>query len=86
MGIIRLILNILSNLSEMTNRETSSDEKIKDSSFKNTKNQKKALFYARQIFDGKGKFQGLDVLLKGKLLDKDYSTYIELRHKFNKYS
>ena len=86
MNIIQLALQILSNLTELFNRESAADEKIKDTSVKNSKNLKKAVLYARQIFDGKGKFQGLDVLLEGKLDEKDYETYVELRRKFNKYS
>lgn len=86
MGVIRLILQILANLAAFFNRESSADEKIKDSSVKSSKNFKKAILYARQIFDGKKNFQGLDVLLKSKLEEKDYEIYLELRKKFNKYS
>lgn len=92
MSWIQAILNILSNLSEAFNRESSADEKIKDSSVKSSRNLKKAIYYAKQIFDGKKglskrkKFEGLDVLLKGKLDEKDYNTYLDLRLKFNKYS
>lgn len=90
--LIQLALKILGNLAEAFNREASSDEKIKDSSVKSSRNLKKAVYYARQIFDGKKglskkrKFEGLDVLLKDKLEENDYKTYLELRLKFNKYS
>lgn len=86
--IIQLALQILNNISSMLNRETSADEKIKDDSVKNSRDLRKAVVYARQIFDGKKKFRkrfkGLDVLLKGKLDEEDYETYLKLREKFNK--
>ena len=86
MNFLDLILQILRNCTEMLNRETSSDEKIKDSSVKTSKDYKKAVFYAKQIFDGKRKFVGLDILLKDKLEPKDYEMYVRLRRSFNKFS
>lgn len=85
-NIIQLALKILSNLTEMFDRETSADEKVKDYSLKSGKDLKKAVYYARIIFDGKRKFAGLDVLLKDKLSKNDYEEYLKLRRKFNKYS
>ena len=84
--IIQYALQLLNNISEIFNRESFSYEKIKDNFIKSSKDLKKAIFYANQIFDGKRKFEGLDVLLKGKLEEKDYETYLRLRQKFNKYS
>lgn len=81
-----LVLQILKNLIEILNRESNSDEKIKKNSIKTAKDYKKAVFYARQIFDGRRNFEGLDMLLKDKLEEKDYETYIKLRKKFNSYS
>lgn len=86
MDILSLILQILKNGTEFLNRETNSDEKIKDNSVKTVKDYKKAVFFARQIFDGKRKFAGLDVLLKDKLSPEDYKMYKKLRESFNKFS
>jgi hypothetical protein len=80
------ILSIVKSFMDMLNRESSSDEKIKDHSIKLTKDEKKAINYAKQIFDGNEKFKGLDVILPDKLDAKEYKYYIDLRHKFNKYS
>ena len=86
MDILSLIIQILKNGTEFLNRETNSDEKIKDSSVKTVKDYMKAVFFARQIFDGKRKFAGLDVLLKDKLSPEDYKMYKKLRESFNKFS
>ena len=83
---IQAILQIVKELLTMLNRESSSDEKIKDSSIKNVKNYKKAVFFARQIFDGNKKFKGLDVMLEHSLSKEDYEQYLTLRKKFNRFS
>lgn len=83
---ISLILEIIKNIVEFWNRESASDEKMKKISVKSTRSLKKAVFYARQIFDGKGDYKGLDLLLQGKLDKQDYEMYLKLRKKFNRCS
>lgn len=83
--ILQLCLKILNQIAEMFNRETSSDEKIKDDSVKSTRDLKKAIKTARLIFDGTNKFQGLDVLAKEKFSAEEYKEYFKLKKKFNRY-
>lgn len=86
MGIIRLALEIIANITSFFDRESAADEKIKDTAVKTSKNTKRAIACARQIFDGSKGFKGLDILLKDKLEEKDYEMYLKLRRRFNKYS
>lgn len=83
---ISAILEIIKNVTEFLNRETAADEKTKKTAVQLSKERKKAIFFARQIFDGNKNFEGLDTLLSDKLESKDYEEYLKLRKKFNKYS
>ncbi len=83
---IGIILKIVNSFMELLNRETDSDEKIKDDSVRTCRDAKKALKIARLIFDGTGKFAGLDVLAKEKFSESDYKKYTALKKRFNKYS
>lgn len=85
-ALITAAIEILQNISEMLNRETSADEKIKDTAVKSSRNHKKAILYARMIFDGCKHFEGIDMAVKEVLDDKQYKKYLRLREKFNKYS
>lgn len=83
---ITAILEIVKNITDFLNRETAADEKTKKTAVQLSKERKKAIFFARQIFDGYKDFVGLDTLLLDKLEEKDYNEYLKLRKKFNKYS
>lgn len=85
-ALIAAALQILKNISEILNRETSADEKIKDESIKSTRNQKRAIVCARRIFDGNRKFEGIDAVASRVLDDRQLKIYLNLREKFNKYS
>ena len=47
---------------------------------------RKAVIYARRIFDGYKNFSGIDVIAEKVLDEKQYKYYLEYREKFNKYS
>lgn len=85
-SIINIALQIIEHISDFINREAQSDEKIKDTSIKSHRDYKKAMRYARQIFDGTRRFRGLDLLLETALSPDDYKEYLKLRQKFNKFS
>lgn len=84
--IIQLVLQIVKELSELINRESASEEKLKDTSVSDFRKSKKAIKYARIMFDGNRKFKGLDLIAKDSLEEKDYKYYLKLRKLFNKYS